>query len=70
MAATTGPATVTIAGGTTAATATATVSASDVVTGFTNVQPGAHYTSFLVGANLTAAAAPVPLPSAPAASTR
>ena len=40
--------TVTIAGGTTAATATAAVSLSDVVTGFTNVVPGSGYTAFKV----------------------
>ena len=42
--ATTPATTVTVAGGTTAATATAEVSTSDVVTGFTNVVPGAGYT--------------------------
>ena len=40
--------TVTISGGTTAATATATVSTSTVVTGFTNVTAGAHYSTFAV----------------------
>ena len=40
--------TVTITGGTTAATATAAVSTSDVVTGFTNVVPGSGYTAFKV----------------------
>ncbi len=38
----------TISGGTTAATATATVSTSTVVTGFTNVTAGADYTTFAV----------------------
>ena len=39
---------VTISGGTTAATATATVSTSGVVIGFTAVTPGSHYTTFNV----------------------
>jgi hypothetical protein len=40
--------TVTVAGGTTVATATATVSTSDVVTGFTDVVPGSGYGAFTV----------------------
>ena len=40
--------TVTIAGGSTAATGTVSVSTSNVVIGFTNVQPGAGYTAFNV----------------------
>ena len=43
-----GPVTVTIDGGSTAATATATVTGSDVVTGFKNVVPGSGYSSFKV----------------------
>ena len=57
----------TIGGGTTAATATATVSTSDVVTGFTNVTAGAHYTTFAVA--LTGGGGTGPPPSAPAGST-
>ena len=43
-----GPVTVTIDGGTTAATATATVAGTNVVTSFKNIVPGSGYTSFKV----------------------
>ena len=43
-----GPVTVTIDGGTTAATATATVVGSNVVVGFENVEPGSGYKAFEV----------------------